>query len=146
MHNQCHCHASSAYSQTQHEMDFDRSLHNAAQLNNIQRAKLLLKQINTYDHYGYLPIHYACRQGHLEMCRLLIDHGACVDSITRDSKVSCLHRACMGGHIKVVKLLLELGANPIVSDREGRSVQDIISTLPNPEIKNELFGLLRSVT
>uniref|UniRef100_A0A8B9VDP1 Ankyrin repeat domain 39 n=1 Tax=Anas zonorhyncha TaxID=75864 RepID=A0A8B9VDP1_9AVES len=66
------------------------------------------------------PQHYASRNGHLGVCRLLLQRGARCDARTPGG-ATALHRACYCGHLPVVRLLLEHGADPSAADGDGRT-------------------------
>lgn len=63
------------------------------------------------------PLHWACREGNLQIARLLIQHGASVD--LGEISFGVGHRpifiAIEAGHNDVVALLLQYGANPNIS-------------------------------
>jgi ankyrin repeat protein len=122
-------------------MDFERSIHNAVLINNLDRVKKMISQINQVDPYGYTPLLYGCRKGTVEMCRFLIENGANVNQSTGLGRVSCLHRAVMGGHVKIVDLLLQNGANPSAIDKDGRSILDLAHSLEEPA-KSLIIALL----
>lgn len=46
---------------------------------------------------GYTALHYASRNGHLEICKYLIENGANIDARTRSGQATALHRACAAG-------------------------------------------------
>lgn len=56
------------------------------------------------------PLFYACRYGHLMVCRVLLDRGADID-FSRQGWTA-LHEASSFNHVDIVSLLLERGANP----------------------------------
>lgn len=58
----------------------------------------------------------ASAEGHTEVVRLLIEYGASVLSLARDSS-NALQKACKGGHLGVAKILLQHSADPNKSDR-----------------------------
>ncbi|KAL3698302.1 hypothetical protein R1sor_012378 [Riccia sorocarpa] len=105
------------------EMDFQRSLAAAAQVEDLERMQKLLDKganVNGDDtDSGYAPLHYAARQGHVKACRLLLQHGASVDRPTKAGKATSLHRAAYAGNAEVVKLLLHYGADPMAQDSDG---------------------------
>lgn len=57
---------------------------------------------------GVTPLHLACRHGHTQVVRLLIDHGGDVNLPSRGG-VCSLHLAARCGHSNVVELLLDKG-------------------------------------
>lgn len=91
--------------QTLDELDFERGLWFAAQYGDIDRAHLLLikgTHVDQRDSAGYTPLHYAARNGHLELCRLLVEGGACVNATTSQVQATALHRAAAAGENKHV--------------------------------------------
>ena len=60
---------------------------------------------------NHTPLERAASDGHLDVCRWLLDHGAAVDGLP-DNILSPLAGACVSGHQEVVELLLQRGANP----------------------------------
>ncbi|RMB91083.1 hypothetical protein DUI87_32681 [Hirundo rustica rustica] len=64
--------------------------------------------------------HYASRNGHLAVCRLLLERGAPCDARTPGGATP-LHRACYCGHRAVTELLLAHGADPAATDSDGRT-------------------------
>uniref|UniRef100_A0A8U7NYK2 Uncharacterized protein n=1 Tax=Corvus moneduloides TaxID=1196302 RepID=A0A8U7NYK2_CORMO len=72
------------------------------------------------DLAGYTALHYASRNGHLGVCRLLLERGAPCDARTPGGATP-LHRACYCGHLAVTELLLAHGADPAATDGDGRT-------------------------
>ena len=64
-----------------------------------------------------LPLHDACRRGHIEIVEYLVEHGANVNVSDNDG-ITPLHDACRGGHKEIVEYLVEHGANVNVSDND----------------------------
>lgn len=56
------------------------------------------------------PLFYACRYGHVKVCRVLLDADA--DIAFSRQGWTALHEACSFNHVDIVRLLLERGANP----------------------------------
>ncbi|XP_014767550.1 ankyrin repeat domain-containing protein 39 [Octopus bimaculoides] len=139
--------------QTLPELDFERGLWNDAVTGDIQGIRLKLEKqrygctANATDTSGYTPLHYASRSGHLEICKLLVEHGANVNCTTASGLATPLHRAAYSGHSSVVKFLLDKGADPFKCDADGRTAlhkaavksdADIISLLLHryPQLHN----------
>lgn len=78
-------------------------------------AKLLAEQpafVNADSPDGFQPLGFAAFFGQLEIARLLIRHGAQVNSASKNSfRVMPLHAAAAGKHYDVVRLLVENGAD-----------------------------------
>jgi len=51
----------------------------------------------------------ACSEGNLEIVKLLLDRGACIEAKNNDGDTPLII-ACSGGHLEMVKLLLDRGA------------------------------------
>ena len=75
------------------------------------------------DYYGYSPLHWAVRSGHVDVVRLLLDRGAALD-VKGSRRMTPLHWAVIRGHVDVVRLLLDRGAALDVRDLEGRTPLD----------------------
>lgn len=123
-------------------------MHLAAFFGNLAWAKMILKGHSTYrvkfrhltsrkDNYGRTPLFWAATRGHRDMVKLLLDHGAHVNSKDR-SKLTALHIAVTGDHKDVVTLLLDRSARieskgshgdtPLIRAIQANST-DIISLL-----------------
>ncbi|MCJ1225030.1 hypothetical protein MMC12_001679 [Toensbergia leucococca] len=62
------------------------------------------------SHQG-TPLHIAVANGHLDIARLLIKNGACVNAATPELGKTPLHLACSQGDLEMCKFLLENGAD-----------------------------------
>ena len=63
------------------------------------------------DKWGVTALHYACRDGHLDVVEHLVEAGANVN-VGEAYGFAPLHEAAENGHLDVVKLLVERGADP----------------------------------
>lgn len=73
--------------------------------------------LNSYSFDGWTPLHLASFFGHGDAVRTLLDAGATVDAISRNSlRNTPLHAAAAGRHTTVALLLLERGAEASIPD------------------------------
>ncbi|GJP53784.1 hypothetical protein CLOM_g12921 [Closterium sp. NIES-68] len=121
-------------------MDFERGLGGAAQRGDVARVRFLLSRGACADGClprgtdggdtgsappnGHTPLIYAARAGHVEVCDLLLKHGASVGARTRAGAATALHRAAGAGHEQVVQLLLAHGADVAAVDSDGLTAAD----------------------
>jgi glycerophosphodiester phosphodiesterase len=67
---------------------------------------LVGSDVNLHAAYTHTPLSIACRLGHVEAAKLLIQYGANLDAQDEDGE-SCLIIAAKNGHVNCVRLLLE---------------------------------------
>ncbi|XP_057212118.1 ankyrin repeat domain-containing protein 39 [Triplophysa rosa] len=121
---QCACSAhrsAPSVHQTLDEMEFERGIWSAALDGDLEKVRSFLRKgidPNLRDQSHYTALHYAGRAGHLSVCMLLLDCGACVNAQTRGGATP-LHRSAYCGHVRVVKVLLDRGADPHLTDDDG---------------------------
>lgn len=65
--------------------------------------------------------HYSSRNGHLDVCRLLLKNGANVNAKTRSGNSTSLHRASSTGKLSIVKLLVDFKADIGTTDSDGKT-------------------------
>nr|WP_253308677.1 ankyrin repeat domain-containing protein [Rickettsia endosymbiont of Ceutorhynchus assimilis] len=88
----------------------------AAQNGDISTVNYLLTKntdVNTLDHTKQTALHYAARNGHDDIVKLLLDHGANVNVITPDDGWTALHFAARNGYDGIVEVLLKHNADII---------------------------------
>ncbi|KAJ6582294.1 ankyrin repeat-containing domain protein, partial [Mycena capillaripes] len=89
----------------------------AAKAGNMESVLLLLEAgadpTVSWDQEEYQPLHLAAMNKDLAMMKLLLDHGAPIDSDfgCNGCSENVLHYACAIEHVEMIKLLLERGAN-----------------------------------
>lgn len=97
-------------------------LHKAARLNYLDVVAYCLIRLDMLpdpkDHAGYTPLHEACTRGHLDVARLLLQHGA-NHSEAAPSGIRPLHEAVENGYTEIVRLLLAYGADPNLATYAG---------------------------
>jgi ankyrin repeat protein len=91
----------------------DRELIVAAREYNVLEARRLLSveaEVNAKDRYGFTPLSWASENGHVQIFKELVEHGA--DSEAKDNvEWTPLHYACRHDHLALVNELLIRGAN-----------------------------------
>ena len=82
--------------------------------------------VNTYAYDGWTPLHLAAFFGHADAVALLLDAGAAVAAVSRNSlKNTALHAAAAGRHEAAALMLLTRGADPGAPDAAGYTALDI---------------------
>jgi len=104
-------------------------------------------KVNTYNEWGRTGLMYAAAKGLYGRAKLLLEHGAKVNLISKDSdKRTALHYAVNSGNnaeaFKIIKLLLDNGAIPDFAD--GQGLYAVHLTLQMDDLDNRLqaFGWL----
>lgn len=96
-------------------------LHNAVIHHHRDAAERLLDlgaDPNAAGDVGVAPLHYAAREGDLDMLRCLVHFRADVDAVDRDTQHTALHMSCDRGHLRAVRLLINAGAD--VNKRDAK--------------------------
>jgi Ankyrin repeats (3 copies) len=103
-------------------------LHVAAEAGSTKAVIALIKhgadlELQTKFHSSR-AIHYAAFGGHVDVCRLLLDADADVDSRTDDLRTP-LYQASFRGHADCIRVLLAAGADCKITTRDGKSACDV---------------------
>lgn len=105
----CNCNnATSSVTQTLDELDFERGIWFAAQYGDLDRVKKLVLQhtpVDITDKSGYTALHYAARNGHLDVCKFLLSNGANINAVTKSGQATALHRAVSAGTLTFFYLI-----------------------------------------
>ncbi|AGO11546.1 AaceriADL244Wp [[Ashbya] aceris (nom. inval.)] len=105
--------------------------------------------VNDQDNAGNSPLHEAALNGHLEVVKLLIRHGANVNIQSYEMfKDTPLIDASANGHLDVVRELLQHGADPTIVNAKGLTAIESIdddTDLDEEEVQivREIKALLR---
>lgn len=87
-------------------------------------SEYLIKQcnlpVNEKDIYGQNPIYYAAREGHLELCKLLVENGTDINLEDKYGQ-TCIFYAIRQGHYEIVDFLIKNGANVNKTDKKKQT-------------------------
>lgn len=108
----------------------------AAQYGRLQVVQILIRAHNelllslkaTATPIHHTALHLASRNGHRDIVELLLAAGCNVNLLTPNG--SALHEAALCGKEKVVKTLLKEGIELDLTDRDGRTVFDLLDEFP----------------
>ena len=90
------------------------------------RRELNDASVNAYAYDGWTPLHLAAFFGNRDAASALLDAGAEVGAVSRNSLTNTpLHAAAAGKHADVALLLLERGADPLTPDAGGYTPLEI---------------------
>lgn len=120
--------ANASVCQTLSEMDWERGIWNAAFSGDKDKVQVLIEKsnnskelVNSPDNSGYTALHYAARNGYVDICKLLLSRGADIDAQTRSGKVTPLLKAAAAGKAATIKFLIESGAKVDAQDVDGQT-------------------------
>jgi Ankyrin repeats (3 copies) len=112
-------------------------LHSAAYYENFEVVQKLIEygaDIDAEDRFGWTPLSWASR-GHFfkdgSVHRLLLEHGADVNSRADDDGFTPLHRASQHGALEIVCLLLEHGADVEAVNHDGKTALQVVGETPS---------------
>jgi len=77
--------------------------------------------VNCLDAHGMTPLMQAAHKGSPDLCELLLNHGADVNSNFHDYGYTALMFAAITGNLQTTEILLANGAKPLVKNSVGRN-------------------------
>ena len=90
------------------------------------RRHLTEEGVNRYAYDGWTPLHLSAFYGHIDAARVLLENGADVHAVSRNSTANTpLHAAAAGKLSDVALLLLKNGADPLRTDTGGYTPLEI---------------------
>ena len=101
----------------------DEELLAAISSKDFEKVKYEIEQgvdVNAADSYRWTPLHWAFKNGTLEIIKLLIENGADVNAAT-SSRTTVLMKAAYDDQLEEAKLLIENGANLNAVDERGQT-------------------------
>jgi uncharacterized protein len=94
----------------------------------LRRALTQPSRVSAYAYDGWTPLHLAAFFGQLEAARLLLDSGADVQAVSRNTLTNTpLHAATAGKHVELALLLHARGGDPLAIDAGGYTPLQIAS-------------------
>ena len=90
--------------------------------------------VNTTDHTGQTPLHYAVRTAHFEAVRKLCELGANPNQRAHWQGLTPLHLAAVVGSTNIINELLKAGGDPDLKQSRGESARDLLSLFHKIEI------------
>jgi hypothetical protein len=104
-------------------------------LERVQDALYLGAKVNAINEYGWTALHYAVKQGHTEVIRVLVENGVDVNLGHSNGRTS-LHCAIQEGYVEIVALLLANGADIYARDDSGQTSITLAEHQRNRAIKS----------
>ncbi|CAN7986452.1 unnamed protein product, partial [Ixodes hexagonus] len=116
--------------------DSEKELYAAVQAGDLAEARTLLNKvrIDCLDEHGMTPLQHAAYRGNYELCKLLLECGADVNSHLHDSGYTALMFAGLAGRADVVSLLLEHGASLTAVNSLGRTAAQMAAFVSNYDV------------
>lgn len=130
-------------------------LFEAAALGRVERLRELLDAdsaaVNLFSPDGMTPLGLACFFGQTDAARLLLSHGANVNTASRNAmKVAPIHAAVAGKNVEVIELILSGGADVNAKQQQGWTaihsaamhgdlalLEKLLALGANPAVKND---------
>ncbi|UKZ68921.1 uncharacterized protein TrAtP1_009939 [Trichoderma atroviride] len=81
---------------------------------------LVKASIDSYNAFGYTPLHYAAQHGHADTVNLLLENGASANLVSDDgTKTTALHLAVRVADLDIIKALIQRGADATARESSG---------------------------
>ncbi|KND02395.1 uncharacterized protein SPPG_09064 [Spizellomyces punctatus DAOM BR117] len=143
----CNHTLSTLYTQSLTELDFERSIHGCAQRGDVAKVrKWLLKCCpDERDRAGYTALHYAARQGHVDVCRVILESGGDPNAKTHEIGATPLHKAILSRNFPTVDLLLSYDALADMADNDGRTPWHVAACVGDVNILRRMLQISRGV-
>ncbi|XP_019646362.1 PREDICTED: ankyrin-1-like [Branchiostoma belcheri] len=74
------------------------------------------------------PLHLASRNGHKPVVQVLLEAGIDINKKTENG--TALHEAALCGKVDIVRLLLDCGVDPLIQDKSGQTVLELLAGIP----------------
>ncbi|TMW69721.1 hypothetical protein Poli38472_001877 [Pythium oligandrum] len=128
----------------------EEELRKAATNGDVADVKRVLEtgvDVNAFDEDGMTALHLASSAGHVDVVRVLLDHGADLNIASESDSMftvvqegeTALHLACRDGHVSVVRELMSRGADPSTSTGGGESALHIAAREGRADVVHELL-------
>jgi hypothetical protein len=103
-------------------MASNTKFHEVCENGNVAAVQTMISQdgmdIDVFGKFDRTPLHLAIRNGHIDICRLLIENGASIE-VKNAHGFSALYFACLHGHVAIAEMLIGCGASLVESDLGG---------------------------
>ena len=78
------------------------------------------------DTYGWIPLHYAAKVGHIEVFRVLLRYDISLALVKNEKGKSAIHISARNGHSEIVQLLMDTCPDTLgLLDNKGRTALHI---------------------
>ena len=107
-------------------------IHNHAQAGNIQGIKNELAKgisINSRNHKGETPLHFAASSKQLDTIKYLVENGADVNAMTEYAKATPLLDSIIANDIEAIKYLVESGSRLDLLRASGGPPHDLVESI-----------------
>jgi hypothetical protein len=120
-----------------------QGLVDAAEKGNVWKVRYWLSQgagINEKEPYNMVhatALIAAAQNGHIGICRLLLEKGAKLNAVDA-ADIDALTYAAKKGHIRICLLLIQNGARPAILEKEWKEIPPVIHQFPQYQERNPI--------